>query len=112
MERLNFNKHYLGKCYIEFYNKPHIDIEELCGSLKHRLHYKDGRGGIETCEVKRYLMCKGGYFFWTGFEPDIKEDYINCNDDVDLFFALAALRDDTDNFQWFTDGVNWEKHNS
>lgn len=32
---------------------------------------------------------------------------INCKNNKDLFFALAALRYDSDKFQWFTDGINW-----
>lgn len=111
MERVKFNKHFLGKCYIEFYNKSHIDVEELCKDLKRWLNYKDGRGGIESCEVKRYLICKGGYFFWTGFEPKVEEDYINCGDRVNMFLAIAALRDDTDDYQWLTNDTNtyWER---
>ena len=111
MERVKFNKHFLGKCYIEFYNKQHIDIDELTLGLKTFYQYKDGRGGIETCEVKRYLLCKGGYFFWTGFEPDPNEGYINCGDNLEYFLALAALRDDTDEIQWLTndDNTYWER---
>ena len=35
---------------------------------------------------------------WDGYKHF---DYVNCGDDEDLFFALAALRDDTDVNQWF-----------
>jgi hypothetical protein len=36
---------------------------------------------------------------------------IDCEDNESLFLALAALRDDTDNGQWFTDGNIWELNN-
>ena len=32
---------------------------------------------------------------------------IDCGDNEDLFFALAALRGDTDKDQWFTNGTDW-----
>lgn len=38
--------------------------------------------------------------------------YIDCGTNEELFLALAALRDDTDNNQWFTDGKLWEKSNN
>ena len=37
-------------------------------------------------------------------------DFADCNDcgvNEDLFLAIAALRDDTDKYQWFTDGNKW-----
>lgn len=41
-----------------------------------------------------------------GFQNLHQED-IDCGTNEDLFLALAALRDDSDKFQWFTDGINW-----
>lgn len=32
---------------------------------------------------------------------------IDCGTNEVLFIALAALRDDTDKFQWFTDSKKW-----
>ena len=32
---------------------------------------------------------------------------IDCSDNEAMFLALAALRDDTDKDQWFTDGTDW-----
>lgn len=111
MERIKFNKHYLGKCYINFYNSEPGFLDDLIHDLKRRLNYKDGRGDIETSEVKMYLICKGGYFFWSGFEPNPNEGYINCGDNANMFLAIAALRDNTDKYQWFTDGNIWELSN-
>lgn len=36
------------------------------------------------------------------------EETINCEDNENLFYAIAALREDTDKYQWFTDGTLWE----
>jgi len=111
MKKPNFNKHYIGKCYINFYNKEQGFLEDLIHDLKRWLNYKDGRGPIETSEVKMYLICKGGYFFWSGFEPNPNEGYINCGDNANMFLAIAALRDDTDDFQWLTNDTHtyWER---
>lgn len=32
---------------------------------------------------------------------------IDCGTNEELFLAIAALRDDTDKYQWFTDGNKW-----
>ena len=36
-------------------------------------------------------------------------DFIDCGTNEELFLAIAALRDDTDKYQWFTDGDLWFK---
>lgn len=38
--------------------------------------------------------------------PD-KSDSISCGTNEELFLAIAALRDDIDKNQWFTDGDLW-----
>lgn len=35
--------------------------------------------------------------------------FIDCGFNEELFLAIAALRDDTDKYQWFTDGNKWIK---
>ena len=35
--------------------------------------------------------------------------FIDCGTNEELFLAIAALRDDTDKNQWFTDGDLWFK---
>ena len=32
---------------------------------------------------------------------------IDCGTNEELFLSIAALRDDTDKYQWFTDGNKW-----
>lgn len=34
-------------------------------------------------------------------------EFIDCGTNEELFLAIAALRDDTDKYQWFTDGDKW-----
>lgn len=40
---------------------------------------------------------------WHCTDSDNKPDCIDCGENVGLFLAIAALRDDTDQYQWFTD---------
>lgn len=35
------------------------------------------------------------------------KEYIDCGTNEELFLALAALKDDSDYMQWFTDGEKW-----
>ena len=34
-------------------------------------------------------------------------EFIDCGTNEELFLAIAALRDETDENQWFTDGKDW-----
>ena len=43
------------------------------------------------------------------FECNLIDSTYNCGTNEDLFLAIAALRDDTDKYQWFTDGDLWFK---
>ncbi|MFK2324784.1 hypothetical protein ACIXT2_18035 [Bacteroides fragilis] len=36
-----------------------------------------------------------------------KIDIIDCGTNEEVFISIASLRDDTDKFQWFTDGNKW-----
>lgn len=39
----------------------------------------------------------------------IQYGYIDCGENEELFLALAALRDDSDYMQWFTNGTDFIK---
>lgn len=41
---------------------------------------------------------------WHCTDSDNKPHCIDCGENIDLFLAIASLRDDTDKYQWFTDG--------
>ena len=47
-------------------------------------------------------------FFSNIPHPD-ETDSVDCGTNEELFLAIAALRDDTDKNQWFTDGDLWFK---
>ena len=44
---------------------------------------------------------------WLDNEYIRKPYYVDCGTNEELFLAIAALRDDTDDNQWFTDGNDW-----
>ena len=39
----------------------------------------------------------------------LDDGFIDCGTNEELFLAIAALRDDSDKFQYFTNGVFWIK---
>lgn len=45
------------------------------------------------------MVCEGQT--WHCTDSDNKPHCIDCGENIDLFLAIAALRDDTDKYQWF-----------
>lgn len=57
-----------------------------------------------------YLDCHYSLINLDGTIDMLSEDgFINCGTNEELFLAIAALRDDSDRFQWFTNDVFWIK---
>lgn len=56
----------------------------------------------------QFLICNRGFFagFPIGYQEEI-DSAIDCGTNEELFISIASLRDDTDKFQWFTDGNKW-----
>ena len=55
-----------------------------------------------------YLCCYNSIV--TGSDGgEINYEFIDCGTNEELFLAIAALRDDSDKFQYFTNGVFWIK---
>ena len=81
-------------CFIQKCNK------EIINKLLN-LGYK-AQGQYET--LKYGIFCNNGKFkiCSTNEQPSAKDkDFIQCYNNEDLFFALAAMRDDSDYMQWF-----------
>ena len=55
-----------------------------------------------------YLYLNRGFYHTNvvGYSEEI-ERMIDCESNEELFLALAALRNDSDYMQWFTDGEKW-----
>ena len=43
------------------------------------------------------------------YNVSLDDSFLDCRTNDELFIAIAALRDDTDKHQWFTDSYHWEK---
>ena len=81
----------------------------LQGKLK-ILGYVEHHTMMNVDISSQFLICNRGFFagFPLGYREEI-DSAINCGTNEDLFLAIAALRDDADKFQWFTDGDLWFK---
>ncbi|HJF70868.1 MAG TPA: hypothetical protein K8V05_08965 [Butyricimonas virosa] len=95
------------KCFIR------INTPELRSKLK-KMGYRVCRCTEETTAV--YLMAGHGDIHAVHdesvdiFEDEVKSGackLIDCGDNEQLFLALVAMRDDTDNDQLFTNGIDW-----
>lgn len=85
--------------------------KELIGMLE-KLGYdyaENGAGAwfIPICQLDYLGVNLYSYGYYMGINGVWYNDWYDCGTNEDLFLALAALRDDSDKFQWFTDGINW-----
>lgn len=69
--------------------------------------------GYTNCiiEDEKYLFTSHGIFdcisSCTAYEDMVRNSLVDCGDNELLFLALAAMRDDTDKDQLFTNGIDW-----
>lgn len=69
--------------------------------------------GYTNCiiEDEKYLFTSHGIFdcisSCTAYEDMVRNGLVDCGDNELLFIALAAIRDDTDKDQLFTNGIDW-----
>lgn len=100
-ERMNHC--FIQPCFVRVVNE---DLMKWLGELG---YYDIWSGGIHSSEVKTITWVKDCCWGLTGFEPDTRrENFIDCGENTQLFISLASLRNDTDRYQWFTDGTLWE----
>lgn len=79
--------------------------------LRKKLEGLGYRIGNECCIDNNFLATDNNEMFGIE-EPYLPEEcngYIHCGFNEELFLAIAALRNDTDKYQWFTDGDLWFK---
>ena len=81
------------KCFIRK-NTPELvqKLEELGYEIPFEVEYGNG----DTIFGENYFNL-------------LTHSAIDCGSNEELFLAIAALRDDTDKFQYFTNGVFWIK---
>lgn len=72
-------------------------------------HNYDGNGSHKSIEEGRAIITSYGNLYGVIYDIDTvtKKGRIDCGTNEELFLAIAALRDDTDKNQWFTDGDKW-----
>lgn len=99
---------YLGKCAI------HASNPRIWRKLMNFGLHPNPCGITMTARSAKNRICtvvKNGSFFNTT-EEDISKGIHDCEKNEDLFFALAALRDDSDINQWFIyDNRSWNDEN-
>lgn len=68
----------------------------------------ENRGKVRYYGKSIYIYCEMDIFYTSPCKLKRSDNYIiDCDDNEELFLALAALRDDTDKDQWFTNGTDW-----
>lgn len=83
--------------------KMHVMLELTnLGYLPMYVKFENNVGGNN-------VVCEGQT--WHCTDSDNKPYCIDCGENIYLFLAIAALRDDTNYKQWFTDGNIWELNN-
>lgn len=103
-------------CFIRK-NTPELrkKLEELgyeilnSGNTTLDAHNYDGNGSHKSIEEGRAIITYYGNLYGVIYDIDTvtKKGRIDCGTNELLFLAIAALRDDTDKNQWFTDGDKW-----
>lgn len=104
------------QCFIRK-NTPELrkKLEELgyeilnSGNTTLDAHNYDGNGSHKSIEEGRAIITSYGNLYGVIYDIDTvtKKGRIDCGTNEELFLAIAALRDDTDKNQWFTDGDKW-----
>lgn len=103
-------------CFIRK-NTPELrrELEELgyeilnSGNTTLDAHNYDGNGSHKSIEEGRAIITSYGNLYGVIYDIDTvtKKGRIDCGTNEELFLAIAALMDDTDKNQWFTDGDKW-----
>lgn len=72
-------------------------------------HNYDGKGSHKSIEEGKAIITSYGNLYGVVYYVDTitKKGRIDCGTNEELFLAIAALKDDTDKNQWFTDGDKW-----
>jgi hypothetical protein len=89
-------------------------IKRISSELKEKLKefgYKDA-GKVRLYGESQYLYCESHIFYESPCTIKCRyNNFIDCEYNEDLFLSIAALRDDTDDYQWLTNDTHtyWER---
>lgn len=78
---------------------------ELSKKLE-ELGYKNYGNPFQITDDSKLITTIDGEY--VPYNVPLDDSFIDCRTNEELFLAIAALRDDTDENQWFTDGYHWE----
>lgn len=91
------------------------DVEKLisvCNTLR-KIGYTLGQHNTDSLDdfIITYpqinsTYCTGSYGYYDDLD---KKGAIDCKTDINLFLEIAQMRSDTDECQWFTDGIRMYK---
>ena len=90
------------------------NTKELVEKLK-ELGYNPGFSARNNYGNSLQTCCHKSHGSVYGYEDTIDDNSdntvfgVNCGTNEELFLAIAALRDDSDKHQWFTNDVFWIK---
>lgn len=70
------------------------------------LGYKNYGNPFQITDDSKLITTIDGEY--VPYNVPLDDSFIDCRTNEELFLAIAALRDDTDENQWFTDGYHWE----
>lgn len=71
------------------------------------LGYKNYGNPFQITDDSKLITTIDGEY--VPYNVPLDDSFIDCGTNEALFLAIAALRDDTDKNQWFTDGNLWFK---
>ena len=98
------------KCFIRKNTQELVNkLEKLGYEIPFVVEYGNG----DTILAKYGILCNihsiPNSIFGENYFNLLTHSAIDCGTNEELFLAIAALRDDSDKFQYFTNGVFWIK---
>ena len=87
-------------CFIKNYKRDLISKIENIG-------YRNYGNPFQFTDFSILYTTIDGYY--VPYRVQVDSSWIDCGTNEELFLAIAALRDDSDKFQYFTNGVFWIK---
>ena len=91
------------KCFIRKNTLELVDKLSLLGGRSGSVFFDEKYNTLAVEEI--FFRCVAD----NTADTLIKQGFIDCGTNEELFLAIAALRDDSDKFQYFTNGVFWIK---
>lgn len=109
----DYTKKFYAKRLSDMFTQPCF-IRKNSKELQERVYRLGGRSGncIWESEFNKLLVADKDHFRcyddeWDNADKLVEKVFIDCGTDEHLFIALAALRDDSDYMQYFTNGTDF-----